>query len=217
MTNSETQFYDERIAAHGEGLQSLGYLTPERQLARFHSVLKYLRGLRIQTVLDFGCGRGDFLPFIALEFPELRDYVGWDIMPQFIEAAEKRFPSGPKRVWHCGDYLSENVKRYDAILCIDTFTQGGKNKDSVFSYFHNLIMRTERVFVATLLSSYASGIGDELKFSPHELIDFCDKCGYTNYAIDNLTLPYNLTFVVYPSRATLTFTGTPDRLGRELS
>lgn len=217
MMTKEFDFYANRTAQHGNAIQSLGYATPERQFCRFKSVLRYLDG-EITSILDLGCGRGDFLPFAVQKYPDLFMYQGWDIMINFVEDAERRFPSTILRRWHSGDFFSGDSQNalFSAVICIDTFTQGADTKEAVFNKFLHLIRRnTGRVFVATLLSSAADGGNDELKFSPNELLSFCASNGFSNYAIDHLLLPYNLTFVVYPNKPPLLFTGNPRNLGNE--
>jgi SAM-dependent methyltransferase len=50
---------------------------------------EYVKPVAGEKVLDIGCGAGDILEYL----PEM-DYLGFDVNPQYIDAAKKRF--GPR-------------------------------------------------------------------------------------------------------------------------
>jgi SAM-dependent methyltransferase len=59
-------------------------------------VAEYIKPQPGEKILDIGCGPGDILEFL----PQV-DYTGFDISPEYIEAAKKRF-GGRGRFW-CSD------------------------------------------------------------------------------------------------------------------
>lgn len=64
--------------------------------ARQTYIDQYVRPVPGEKVLDIGCGPGDVLEFL----PNV-DYTGFDISPEYIEAAQKRF--GQRGRFLCGD------------------------------------------------------------------------------------------------------------------
>jgi SAM-dependent methyltransferase len=59
-------------------------------------VSEYVRPVAGEKVLDIGCGPGDILE----DLPPV-DYLGFDINPKYVEAAQKRF--GDRGRFFCGD------------------------------------------------------------------------------------------------------------------
>ena len=63
------------------------------QTRRFEALAESLGpGLRGGTVADVGCGCGDFAAFLQEAGLVPREYVGYDIVPDFIDVAQQRFP-----------------------------------------------------------------------------------------------------------------------------
>ena len=77
-----------------------------------------------KTVLDVGCGFGDIIPFIQKKAGKF-DYTGVDIVPEFIEAARKKYP---KQKFVLRDYYGEPMKdSFDIILSSGTLNANIKN------------------------------------------------------------------------------------------
>jgi hypothetical protein len=68
-----------------------------------------VRGLRIGSVLDAGAGD-------SLWMPDLPGYVGVDVAPSAIKAAEQAFPG---RVFFVRDICTMNLPRTDAVILRD--------------------------------------------------------------------------------------------------
>ncbi len=83
---------------YGMDYRALSWRSREGQLARF----RVLREIGIEnhtTVLDVGCGFGDFKHYLDKQQLEV-DYHGIDVSPELIELARAHTPSGK---FHCGD------------------------------------------------------------------------------------------------------------------
>ena len=85
-------FYTDLVAQHGVHPHSLNWGSAESQRLRFEVLGE--AGLRAgQSVLDVGCGLGDFYGWIRERGLEV-DYRGVDLTPRMIEVARSRFPEG---------------------------------------------------------------------------------------------------------------------------
>jgi SAM-dependent methyltransferase len=73
----------------------------------------YVKPVKGEKVFDIGCGPGDILEYL----PPV-DYVGFDINPKYIEAAQHRF--GGRGRFFCGDVglssLDEGAGTFDLAL-----------------------------------------------------------------------------------------------------
>jgi SAM-dependent methyltransferase len=81
-------FFDRRIHEFGYDLRALDYGQRETQQIRF-GVIGDMIPLAGKSVLDVGCGFGDFADYLGFESPD-PNYVGVDISPLMIAQARRR-------------------------------------------------------------------------------------------------------------------------------
>ncbi len=108
--------YDARLATHGPEFAALNSGTEERRELRF----RILAEVGIQpgdSVLDLGCGLGDFSAHLASRGLEV-DYTGYDINPALVEAARSRHPG---RRFEVRDILEEPFPEFDYIVSTSCF------------------------------------------------------------------------------------------------
>lgn len=82
-------YYSRLILEHGISVRSLDWGSVESQQLRF-SILAQVGVLNGASVLDVGCGLGDFLDWLKNLKTEVR-YTGLDITPKMIQFAKERF------------------------------------------------------------------------------------------------------------------------------
>lgn len=110
------ELYEDAYKTHGYSLASL--LIPKgRQYERF-AVLTARFGPAPFSVLDFGCGFGDLLPFLSEHFDGV-SYTGVDIVPAFLEECRTRH-AGKGEFRLIEDYR-DIVEEYDYVLISGTF------------------------------------------------------------------------------------------------
>jgi len=77
-------------------------------------LLKLIRRLDVQTVLDVGCGSGDNLAAIAREMPDIK-LAGTDVSDKALAVAQERLPGVH---FHRLDIQKERLDRqFDLVLC----------------------------------------------------------------------------------------------------
>jgi SAM-dependent methyltransferase len=97
-----TRWYAEKVARHGYDYRGLGFRTRSSQEKRFEALLS-LGDFHGRTVLDVGCGFGDFLAYLRDNGIEAR-YIGLDICEPMVKRCLERF-EGSDATFHVGDVL----------------------------------------------------------------------------------------------------------------
>jgi SAM-dependent methyltransferase len=83
--------YSSRFNQLGKDVKTLGWGSEQQQVFRF---LQALRAVDVsgKSVLDIGCGFGDFLSVCIDNNIEISNYEGWDINPDLIRMAQEQHP-----------------------------------------------------------------------------------------------------------------------------
>ena len=95
-------WYAEKVARHGYDHRGLGFRTRSSQERRFEALL-LLGDFHGRTLLDVGCGFGDFLTFLRDHGIEPR-YTGIDICEPMVKRCLERF-AGTEAGFHVADAL----------------------------------------------------------------------------------------------------------------
>lgn len=113
-------WYGAQLSRHGFTPKGLGWNRPESQRLRFEALLE-LGDFRGRTVLDAGCGFGDFLAFLNNAGAAPRRYVGLDMCPEMVSRCKERF-SGGSASFFCADVLCfEPEQSFDLVVASGLF------------------------------------------------------------------------------------------------
>ena len=83
--------YAERLGRLGPVVQALGWRDTAQQELRFKVMVDGMRSLRGASVLDVGCGFGDFFDYLHAGDHAVR-YTGCDLSPDVLAVARTRHP-----------------------------------------------------------------------------------------------------------------------------
>src|SRR4030042_2838585 len=89
-TKGLIDFYAGNVNRYKNDIKSVAWGSRESQEKRFE-VLSQIALLNGKTVLDVGCGLGDFYIWLKRKYSDIR-YTGIDIIPSMIEIALKNYP-----------------------------------------------------------------------------------------------------------------------------
>jgi SAM-dependent methyltransferase len=92
-------YFEATLAAHGATAKGVDWNDEAGQRLRHRQFLRLVAADPEASVLDFGCGYGDFLRFLR-ERGHRGRYIGIDITPAMVEAARELHGEGPDRVFH---------------------------------------------------------------------------------------------------------------------
>jgi SAM-dependent methyltransferase len=90
-------FYNTSLTLFGDRPEAVRW-TPKGQLCHYLSLLDIAGSIQGKKVLDFGCGKGDFLTFLRERNIEVQ-YTGVDINENLIALAREKNPDATFRVF----------------------------------------------------------------------------------------------------------------------
>jgi len=147
-------FYD----THKDGSRSniVAWAAEESQNKNFKLVSKHIKNG--DSILDFGCGIGDFLMYLEKSDINISDYMGVDINDNFINMAKETYPNN--KFQHITDV--NNVKgKWDDVCVIGVFTWYIE-RDEFIETIHKLLKLANKQVLLTCLHSIRAA--DEEKY-----------------------------------------------------
>jgi len=91
-------YYSRALAAHGTTARGVDWPDEPSQQLRHQQFLRLIGDEADASIADLGCGYGSFLTFLRSR-GHRGPYVGYDVAPAMIAAAEERHGSGADRQW----------------------------------------------------------------------------------------------------------------------
>jgi len=82
------QFFKKTLKKYKDGPKAVGWNSLQSQSSRFN-VMTEIGNLKDKTILDFGCGLGDFFPIAYSK--GIKSYTGYDISSDMIKKAKKKY------------------------------------------------------------------------------------------------------------------------------
>jgi SAM-dependent methyltransferase len=163
-------FYTRHLKDFGDAPQAVRW-TPEGQIRRYETLLRISGDSSGKTVLDFGCGKGDFYGFIKEKGISPR-YCGIDINKNLIELARRKYPEAEFLVM---DIDETDFNRYFNIM----FVCGVFNlriagiEESMKHILRKLFRLCTEALHVNLLTSYVPQKSVELFYvNPEEILNF---------------------------------------------
>ena len=166
-------FYNFHLKQFGDRPEALRW-TPQGQLRRYHTLAEIAQPAFLQnaTVLDYGCGTGDFYRFLKRRGIHVK-YTGVDMNPNFIELAKRKYPECEFRVMILGeDAEPEGFYDYIVICGVFNYLVPGV-KDDLKDALVSLFKRCNKGLALNALSTHTPIKDPELNYtSPEELVKF---------------------------------------------
>lgn len=165
-------FYNYHLKKFGDRPEALRW-TPQGQIRRYHTLTEIAHDLHTSTVLDYGCGTGDFYRFLGRRGIVPR-YTGVDINENFIEIARKKYPQCTFRVMDIseGDDGLEGFFDYIFICGVFNYLVPGVG-DDLKNALVTLFKHCNKGLALNALSSHTPVKDPELNYtSPEEMVAF---------------------------------------------
>ncbi|HBG93073.1 MAG: hypothetical protein A2X54_01160 [Nitrospirae bacterium GWF2_44_13] len=144
-------FFSKKLSLFGDAPASVGW-TAAGQRLRYECILSLLP-LQGNSILDFGCGKGDFYGFIGQKGIEA-EYTGIDINKRLIEVAAGNYPEGK---FLALDIDSEELtETFDYIIVCGVFNLNIQSvKESVETIIKKLFCHTDKTLLFNCLSAHS--------------------------------------------------------------
>lgn len=94
-------YYSAKLAMHGATARGVDWNTKDSHELRHRQFLRLLDGASNATILDLGCGFGDFLRFLRAAGYRGR-FVGYDVAPSMIAEASRLHGADDNCEWRIG-------------------------------------------------------------------------------------------------------------------
>ncbi len=108
ILNAAADYYAAKLAEHGPTPRGVDWNSPESHALRHLQFMRLFDGNLDASVLDLGCGFGDFFRFLRAE-GHRGGFVGYDIAPSMIAEAGRLHGEGADRRWRVGAKPAETA------------------------------------------------------------------------------------------------------------
>lgn len=163
-------FYSRHLKEFGDAPQAVRW-TPEGQQRRYETLLGISGNSSGKTVLDFGCGKGDFYGFMKEKGFSIH-YCGIDINKDLIELAMRKYPEAEFFVMDIDE--TDFNRFFDIIFVCGVFNLRIAGIEETMKHILRKLFRlcTEALHV-NLLTSYIPRKSVELFYvKPEEILNF---------------------------------------------
>lgn len=189
--------YRRSFKKYGANARALQYPSSKAQEKRFRELIADI-DFENKSILDVGCGFGDIIPFISKKTKSFK-YTGVDLVPEFIEVAEGKYPN---RNFIVADYFGNPFEtKFDIILTSGTLNANIKNP---YTYRKRAIKIMWKHAIEVLAFNMAGGHpqpqnkkGNRVYYADlNKIVDFC-KTLSTNIIIRKDYSPKDFTIIIY--------------------
>lgn len=190
-------FYNFHLKKFGDRPEALRW-TPQGQLKRYQMLadIAPLSELNNSTVLDYGCGTGDFYRFLKRRGINVR-YTGVDINENFINLAKGKYPECTFRVMNIDDDELEGFYDYIIICGVFNLQVPGVDEDLKHALV-TLFKHCTKGMALSALSSHTPIRDPELHFTaPEEMVKFSLENLSPSIALRHDRIQHDFTLYVY--------------------
>ncbi len=111
ISQSMIERYSNRLETLGYDVKTLGWGSVEQQEYRFAQTTSSEIDFKGKTVLDVGCGFGDYYKFLTKAEIPINKYIGLDINPCLISEAQKIYETDDKVHLEVSNVLDDNTDK----------------------------------------------------------------------------------------------------------
>ena len=163
-------FYNFHLKQFGDRPEALRW-TPQGQLRRYHALAEIAPDLNNASILDYGCGTGDFYRFLKRRGFNVH-YTGVDINENFIELAKRKYPECAFQVTDASEDRLEGYFDYIVICGVFNLNVPGVD-DDLKETLVTLYNHCNKGLALNALSSHTPVKDPELHYtSPEEMVRF---------------------------------------------
>jgi ubiquinone/menaquinone biosynthesis C-methylase UbiE len=194
-----TAHFNKGFMKHGPTVRALSWGTEASQKKRF-KVLREIGDLKAESVLDVGCGFGDFFGFLKEERAGIENYLGLDINDNMLRVATARYPEAH---FQEKDILSETPDgNFDYVFASGLFSL---DSDTWTKFMQRMLTKmyalASKGIAANFLSGYTTGkkLTESRYPYPSEVTDFVVQHLTNRFILRHDYLPNDFTVYAFKS------------------
>lgn len=189
-------YHSARLAKYGQDVRALWGSTESQQI-RF-KMLSEMGDFNSKSILDVGCGFGDFYTFLKEQNVHPGKYVGIDMNPQMVAVAKGRLPQVTFRV---KDILDSKLnEKFDYVVSSGIFPLETPNWQAITEEKIRSMYQLCKIGTGfNLLSSFTLGekAADSHYANPLDILDFIFKNLTTRMVLRHDYMPNDFTIYIY--------------------
>ncbi|NWF66584.1 MAG: class I SAM-dependent methyltransferase [Campylobacterales bacterium] len=163
------KFYENNLLEFGANAKGVGWSSEQNQQIRFEIIYSFLEKFSNISIVDAGCGFGDFYQFLnSKDF--LCNYIGIDKQLDFINIAKSRYGS---------KFLYLNILE-NRLLEADFFVASGSLnlllEDETYQFIEKCFNHSKKGFIFNLLKKNNKYTSHHFNYQePHKIASFCKQ------------------------------------------
>lgn len=192
-------YYRDKIKQFGSSAEGMDWKNSDTQYLRFEVISRYIDFSTRPSVLDVGCGNGEFNNYIRQSSKAIV-YSGIDAVPEMVSLTNERFGADTASLQ---DLLSwDTEKRFDYVIASGTFNAKLSATDEEWQeYFYGNIKKmfsmANKAVIFNCMTSFVDYRYDRLYYpTVQELSDFAVKNLSRKFIIDHSYPLYEVTMVI---------------------
>ena len=204
MNSEIKEHYKKLFLQHGINPKSVQWSDSVTQTNRF-KILSEI-DVNLDSVIDVGCGLGDFFTYLKKEKKFSGSYLGLDYLQEFVQACKDQFGSESNAAFQLFDLTRDNVpSAYDYIFLSGVFNNKiEQNEQFMYQSIKKMFEAALKGVSFNALSTYVDYEDDGLYYSdPLAVFDFCKK-NITrkvtlrhDYLVKEGSIPFEYTIYLY--------------------
>jgi len=187
-------YFENRLEKNSESYKIVGYGSKESQAIRF-KVATEIGNLHGKSILDYGCGLGDFIGYLEKRAINVK-YTGYDISEKMIKRARKLHP---KHCFEVRDIIKEVPnQKFSYIFAIGLNIRITDNVGFIKELIRRMFQIAQDGVFVSLLSSHSEYFDAQSFYhDPALLLDWCLKNITRKCILRHDYLPHDFAIYIY--------------------
>lgn len=165
MQTLNNKFYVNAYKNHGVSAKGVHWDSKETQYLRFKILTSFIKDIENSSLIDLGCGYGEYLNFLNEQNIKPEIYLGVDCEDFILNIAKKRFPNNT--FLKC-DIVENEIIKADYLLCSGTLNL--LNKNTFLKAIINCFIASKKGFIFNFLTKESIH-----KLEKPMIYNFCKK------------------------------------------
>jgi cyclopropane fatty-acyl-phospholipid synthase-like methyltransferase len=196
-------YYRDKLQRFGGSAQGMDWKNEETQQLRFQVISRYIDFSSNPSVLDVGCGNGEFYNYCKSHKLNLK-YTGIDVVPEMVELTNERFRDKVAQVKKLTEMNAD--EQFDYVIASGTFNTKltADEKEYEKYFFENIdsmYSHSRRAAIFNCMTSHVDYRYDRLYYADVATLSaYAVKNLSRHFIIDHSYPLYELTMAIFRTK-----------------